>query len=181
MAQKPTKKVPKKQISNLVGLSDTTAGGQEVNRKTSKDLGGRPTVMTPEVFNKLEQVFAMDGTVEEAIFYSGISRQTYYNYLKENPEYLDRVNDLRQKPVLKARETVIKDLVTPSGAQWYLSRKRKAEFGGGEEFAPKTSGINIYNFFSNENVQREVKVLEDKIKESLKQPKHVESIQKTAQ
>lgn len=172
MAQKPTKKVPKKKISNTISetdmvLSDTTAGGSVM---------GRPTVVTPEVIRKLETVFAMDGTVEEAIFYSGISRSTYYDWVKAHPDYSDRFEQLRQRPVLKARETVIKDLVNPSGAQWYLSRKRKAEFGGGEEFAPKTAGINIYNFFSNENVQKEVKVLEDKIKESLKQPKHVESI-----
>ena len=46
---------------------------------------GRPTVMTPEVIGKLEQVFAIDGSVEEACSYAYISRNTFYEHLKVNP------------------------------------------------------------------------------------------------
>lgn len=146
---------------------------QLVPRKTAGGSApvGRPTVITPEVVLKLEQVFAMDGSAEEAIFYAGISRSVYYDWLKNNPEYSDRFEALRNKPVLKARETVIKDLVTPSGAQWYLSRKRKLEFGSGEEVQKPTGGMNVYNFFFNEQAQEEVKAMENKIKEALIQKK----------
>lgn len=91
--------------------------------------GGRPTVMTPDVILKLEQAFAIDASVEEACSYADIGRNTFYVYLKENPEFQDRINDLRQKPVLKARQTVVQSLSDATSAKWYLEKKKKLEFG----------------------------------------------------
>lgn len=89
---------------------------------------GRPTVMTTEVILKLEQAFAIDATVEEACSYAEIGRNTFYEYLKKNPEFQDRIDDLRQRPILKARQTIAKALENPVHAQWYIERKRKKEF-----------------------------------------------------
>jgi hypothetical protein len=50
-------------------------------RKNSK--AGRPSEFTDEVVKKLEESFAIDATVEEACFYANISRQSYYNNVKE--------------------------------------------------------------------------------------------------
>jgi predicted DNA-binding protein YlxM (UPF0122 family) len=41
-----------------------------------------PTKMTDEVVKKLEEVFALDGSVDEACYYANISRQCYYNWIK---------------------------------------------------------------------------------------------------
>lgn len=90
---------------------------------------GRPTVMTPEVVLKLEQAFAIDASVEEACSYAEIARNTFYEYLKVKPEFQDRINDLRQKPILKARQTVVKALIDPNHAFRYLEKKAKKEFG----------------------------------------------------
>lgn len=165
--------VPKK---IAVRPTNKTAGGSS---SASLNLGGRPSLLTPDTVRKLEEVFAIDGTVEEACFYAEISRDTYYRWIKENPALSDRFEALRQKPVLKARETIIKDLKNPAGAQWYLSRKRKSEFGGGIEEGQKTQGVNVYNFFFNEQAQEEVRAMEDKIKAALTQPRHVEPLQNT--
>lgn len=146
---------------NLVKVNKT-AGSSD----TTKSVG-RPPVVTQEVVNKLEEVFAIDGSISEACFYAGISRQTYYEWLKLNPEYSDRFEALRERPVLLARQTVIKDLKTPSGAQWYLSRKRKNEFGGGIEMPTQTGGMNVYQFFNVPAVQEEIQAMENKIKEAL--------------
>jgi len=89
----------------------------------------RPTVITPEVIAKLEQAFAIDSTVEEACSYADISRDAFYDYLKKEPEFSDRIADLRQRPVLKARETIVKSLTDPHHAFKYMERKRKSEFG----------------------------------------------------
>ena len=93
-----------------------------------KSNAGRPSEMTPEKLKKLEEVFAIDGTVQEACFYADITHTTYYNWLEKKPELVERFEALRNRPILKARQTVVKSLETPSGAQWYLQRKRKAEF-----------------------------------------------------
>lgn len=94
-----------------------------------KSKAGRPSEMSPEKVKKLEEVFALDGTVEEACFYAGITKTTYYNWLEKNPALVDRFEDLRQTPVLKARQTVVKSLNDPNNAFRYLERKRKKEFG----------------------------------------------------
>jgi hypothetical protein len=85
--------------------------------------------MTPEVVKKLEDVFAMDGSVEEACFYADISKQCYYNWIDSFPELKERFDALRLKPILKARNTVIKALEDPKYATWYLTKKKRKEFG----------------------------------------------------
>jgi hypothetical protein len=96
--------------------------------EVEKHAGGRPTKMTPEVVTKLEEVFALDGTVEEACFYAGISRNAYYEWIKAKPELNDRFEELRQRPFLKARQTIVKNLDQPEHAKWYMERKKKNEF-----------------------------------------------------
>lgn len=89
---------------------------------------GRPTVMTPETMAKLEEVFAIGGSDEEACFYADIGKSTLYNYQQEHPEFVERKEALKERPVLKARQTIVKALDNPQHAQWFLSRKKKKEF-----------------------------------------------------
>jgi hypothetical protein len=96
--------------------------------KKQVNLAGRPTVMTPETVAKLEQAFAIDATVEEACSYAEISRDAFYDYLKKEPTFSDRIAELRERPVLKARQTIVKSLDQPQHAQWYIARKKKKEF-----------------------------------------------------
>ena len=103
-----------------------------MENETVKPIG-RPTIMTPETVNKLEEVFAIGGSDEEACFYANISKQTLYNYQDKYPEFIDRKEALKEKPILKARQTVVKALDNPMDAKWYLEKKRKKEFGNTEE------------------------------------------------
>lgn len=84
--------------------------------------------MTDEVITRLEQAFSLDCTVEEACFYAGIHSDTYFDWQKKNPEISERLHALKNRPILKARQTIIASLGSPQHAQWYLSRKRKTEF-----------------------------------------------------
>jgi hypothetical protein len=97
--------------------------------KDTSNPVGRPTSMTEATLGKLEEAFAFDATVEEACFYADINPDTYYVYVKAHPEFSERVKALRQRPVLKARQTIVTGLDEPKNAQWYLERKRKQEFG----------------------------------------------------
>ena len=80
------------------------------------------------VIKKLEESFAIGASIGEACFYANISHQTYYNHVKDGEELFERFNALREKPVLKARQTVANDLGNVETAKWYLERKRKGEF-----------------------------------------------------
>jgi hypothetical protein len=89
---------------------------------------GRPTVMTDETVSKLEEVFALGGTDEEACFFANISRQTLYDYQNKYPEFIDRKEQLKQNPFLKARRTIVESLDKPIHAFEYMKRKKKDEF-----------------------------------------------------
>lgn len=88
----------------------------------------RPTKRSPEIITKLEQAFSMDCTIAEACFYAGISESTYYEWVKDDDKLSDRFKGLRNTPVLKARQALVKSLDDPKMALKYLERKRKAEF-----------------------------------------------------
>lgn len=94
---------------------------------------GKYTKLTPETVNKLEEVFALDGTIEEACLFADISRQTYYNWIKDNKDMEERFDILRQSPFLKARRTIEKSLDNPQYAFEYMKRKKKNEFSERQE------------------------------------------------
>ena len=78
----------------------------------------------------MEQAFAIDASVYEACFYADISRETYYRWTKEFPELYDKFTRLRNKPVLLARQTVVKKIEESYfNAMDFLKRKKKLEFG----------------------------------------------------
>jgi len=102
--------------------------------KSQHKQAWRPSEMSEEKVKKLEEAFSLDCSVWEACFYADISKQTYYNRLENKPELVDRFNSLREKPVLMARQTVVKALTTqPDIALKYLERKRKDEFSSRTE------------------------------------------------
>ena len=87
----------------------------------------RPTVMTEETIEKLESSFALGTTVEQACLYAGIDPGTYYSYLKKNPEYINRIDALRQNVSMHARRNV-GEAITGGSVQdsWkYLERRDK--------------------------------------------------------
>lgn len=123
-------------------------------RKSTKHAGGRPTVMTPDVIAKLEQVFAIDGTVEEACSYSDISPNSFYDYLKINPEFSKRISQLREKPVLKARQTVVTKLGEHyTYAMDYLKRKKKVEFGDNLDITSDRKPFQLTRVFTTNGIQ----------------------------
>lgn len=95
----------------------------------AKSNAGRPTVMTELTLKKLEEAFAYGASDNEACFYADISHQTLYDYQKKHPEFIERKEALKERPILTARQTVIDNLSDTKNAQWYLERKRKKEFG----------------------------------------------------
>lgn len=99
--------------------------------------GGRPTVFSDEVLQKLEQAFSLDCTDEEACIYADIAPSSLYNYQNAHPEFLERKKLLKQKLVLKARTVIANNLNDNDRevAKWYLERKRKDEFSTKQEFA----------------------------------------------
>lgn len=65
----------------------------------------------------------------EACLYANISKQTLYNYQELHPEFVDRKEQLKENPILKARLSVMGGLQdNPELALKFLERKKKDEF-----------------------------------------------------
>ena len=108
-----------------------------------KQKAGRPTVMTQDVVNKLEQAWSMGCSDVEACLHADISKQTLYDYQAKHPEFVDRKERLKEMLVLKAR-TVIADALNrkdENTAKWYLERKAKNEFSTKVENETTINGI----------------------------------------
>lgn len=67
---------------------------------------GRPTKMTPEVIQKLEDAFTWGCNDLEACCYADISKSTLYDYCVANPEFSERKETLKNNVTMKAKRII---------------------------------------------------------------------------
>lgn len=99
--------------------------------------GGRPTVMTDELVNKLEYGFMKGLNTTECCHYADISRQTFYNYCEDNPGFMDRIEELKSNPSTKAKLNIVEAIEQGDAdlSKWWLERRNKDEFSLKQEIA----------------------------------------------
>ena len=96
---------------------------------------GRYTKLTEPVVKKLEEAFAVGANVTQACYYANISRQSYYNWTAENPDLMDRFEDLTQKLPLQALHNIAKRIhgEPTKGdidlSKWLLERRQSDDYG----------------------------------------------------
>lgn len=90
---------------------------------------GRPTVRNEEVNRKIEEAAAIGASIEEIAMYSGVWPSTIYRWMEEDSELKERIKELQERPIMKARQTIVKALDDPNHAFKYLEKKKKREFG----------------------------------------------------
>jgi len=95
--------------------------------KKPKNKGGRPTKMTPECVTKLESAFMQGFNVTDSCNLADVSTKVYYEYIKKNPEYSDKIEGLRRKPYLASIIAINKLIKSgdPTTIRWYAERKGK--------------------------------------------------------
>ena len=118
-----------------------------------KSNAGRPTKMDDFTVKKLEEAFLLGCSDLEACLYADISKQTLYNYQDKHPEFIDRKERLKQNPVMKARQSVIKGINEDSKlALEYLKHKKSDEFNTKQNLNVDGSlNINIVKFGDQED------------------------------
>ena len=79
-------------------------------KEKGKGRTGRPTVMVPEVLKKLERAYCGGATHGEAAAYADIHERTLHNYLKANPDFIQRIEGLKGRPRLLAKLIVLDKL-----------------------------------------------------------------------
>ena len=100
-----------------------------VNEFVKKVVRGRPTVFTDEVIAKLTRAFSVGCPVTEACFHANINETTFYRNAPIGSDLFNYFMELKNTPILLARQTVVNDAKRPEGARWLLERKLPKEFG----------------------------------------------------
>lgn len=98
-------------------------------RKANQDQG-RPTVLTPQVVAKLVTAFQNGLSKKQAIRYAGISKDAYYDGVKKDKDFADKMSEAQWRPNMRAREVIVQAINNgdTKSAQWWLERKEKDEF-----------------------------------------------------
>lgn len=96
---------------------------------------GRPRAITTKKLEKLEEAFKLGCTNREACFYADVAESTFYDFLKEHPEFSDKISMWKDYEKIQARYVVHKALEKGDRdiAKWYLERKAKDEFSTKQE------------------------------------------------
>lgn len=83
-------------------------------------------ILTESQILRLEEAFSLGCTDSEACFHADIGYENFKAYLKIHPEFADRREVLKQKPLILARQTVLKAIrEDPKLALEYLDRLAK--------------------------------------------------------
>ena len=96
------------------------------NTKNKLNVGGRPTLYSEEMVEKLASIFRIGGTVEQAVSYAQIDKVTYYNWMEKHPSFSTKMEQARTYADIVAKNIVVdsmikdKDLTT---AKWWLEKR----------------------------------------------------------
>lgn len=119
---------------------------------------GRPRKITKEVVGKLEYAFMRGFNISEACDYAAISRDTYYEKLKQSKEFSDRMEraktNLQRKAKLNLAESIESGNLDES--KYYLERKCKDEFSVKQEInvAGKINHSNPFESLTTEELKK---------------------------
>lgn len=92
-----------------------------------KYITGRPAIqITDELVNKLESIFKIGGTVEEACSYALISGPTYYKLTKQDQTFLRKMQAAQHYADVAAKNVVVKSITKDKDvetAKWWLEKR----------------------------------------------------------
>lgn len=123
----------------------TTAHGKPPGRPSLRDDKSQ----WADTLRKIEDAAALGCSLSEIALYAGVHRETLRVWCNEDEALGYRIEELRERPILKARQTVVAALNDPEHAKWYLERKARNEFASrkeisGSDGAPLQASVIMY-------------------------------------
>ena len=97
-----------------------------------KNKVGRPTVFTEDVVRKLESILQLGVNDTIACQYAKIGRSAFYDMLKTDVKFSDRIESAKQLVTIAAGQVVSQSIIKDkdvASAKWWLERKVPDEFG----------------------------------------------------
>ncbi|HEA21450.1 MAG TPA: hypothetical protein ENH87_11080 [Pricia antarctica] len=126
--------------------------GRPSNKELSKTGPKSLWKQTPALITKLETAFAIDCSVVEACAFADISQQTYYRWVKDNPELSERFDRLKHSPILRAKDSVFQALKgNPELAFKYLKSRLPKEFADTLQIESKSLHYHIVQLIQDIN------------------------------
>lgn len=109
------------------------------NMTEQPESGVDPYKYDEKVVARLVEAFNNSYNVTEACQYAQISRETYYRWLKEIPEFEPIIEEAKAMPLRKAKETITSAIVQGdvNTAKWYVERRDP-------DFKPKAEVDNTH-------------------------------------
>jgi hypothetical protein len=96
------------------------------NTKNKLSNVGRPTLYSEEIVSKIESIFKIGGTVEQALSYAGITKPTYYDWIEKHPNFLTRMESARTYADIVAKNIVVDSMIKDKDvntAKWWLEKR----------------------------------------------------------
>lgn len=83
-----------------------------------------------EVVAKLQLALSIGTNIKIACFYAGISTDSFYRYCKRNQDFRNRIELLREIPILLCEVQIFKAITSGDlkTIRWYAERKAPAEY-----------------------------------------------------
>lgn len=98
-------------------------------KKNNRYLNNPKSKFTPDIRQRMEDAAMNDFNDTQICNYIGISRDTYYRWMKEIPGLSDKIEVLRHSVRMKAKVSVAKGVVEdPDLALKYLERREPENF-----------------------------------------------------
>lgn len=110
---------------------------------------GRPKAITPKIQLLLLQAFSLGCTDKQAFAYCAkrgylIHESTFYDFLRDNPDFRSKRDSAKQNPIMLAKGCVLNGLSTdPRLAMDYLKNKCSDEF---------KQGLNVNGVVGNADI-----------------------------
>lgn len=81
-------------------------------------------IIGKDIISKLETAYGVRASDKQACIHAGISQATLYRFLKQNPEFRERFDTLKEMVPLQAKTNIARDIMAGDTkvAQWLLER-----------------------------------------------------------
>lgn len=92
----------------------------------TKNKEGRPTKLTEDTVTKLENIFKVGGTIEEACSYAGINKVSYYRWLDKDEGFVTKMEASQHYADIVAKNVVVDSIVKDkdlASAKWWLEKR----------------------------------------------------------
>lgn len=120
---------------------------------------GRPSVITKETVDKLVEVLRLGVKDGSACAHAGIHRATFYDWIKKDDDFSDKIENARNFAVLAARQNVVKEIVEEKNVElskWYIE---KHDLPQQAQFQQNTQ-VNVFADLKNKYMKKPEEVVE---------------------